>query len=481
MNFIKSSLFVLPGLLLAGCSPIFLDTGSSNKVNKLAPTTVLTAKNRPPKPSNTANDKKNDFIPPLPPSFTSDPSDIECHSKCQEETQLTLQGNCNQVKDPDDRDDLFAQGAQPLPNLGPSNQGSSTITPITRPPILTEEHIKAISKLPISKKRALQKMYANLTTEVLAKWGQDGYAESSKHRYVKYLDNYLTRADIHFDTGKVYVSTISQDDPQGKLREAITQVLLMPPDPKSVDAFGDKAIEASTNPFFLGMILDEKGKNIQSKKEARNFANHLLKSQLQVQTFTKGHAYFVEISMAPDHMDKREYQYVELVKVAAKKYKVAEGLIYAVMRTESSFNPYAISSAGAYGLMQVMPKTAVADVYKLMKNDAKPPSKQQLFDPETNIDIGTAYLSLVRDRYLRDITEPTNRHFSMISAYNAGSGSVLEVFSKDRVKAAQIISKKSNRQVYQILVTEHPKEEARRYLQKVLSYQRDFDQNLLKE
>ncbi|MGL5336308.1 MAG: murein transglycosylase domain-containing protein [Enterovibrio sp.] len=375
-----------------------------------------------------------------------------------------------QGKDPCKGDDLSQAGSQP-----------STVTPVTRPPILTEEDIKAISKLPISKKRALQKMFANLTTEVLAKWGQDGYAESSKHRYVKYLDNYLTRADIHFDAGKVYVSTISQDDPKGKLREAITQILLMPPDPKSVDAFGDKAIGASDKPFFLGMILDEQGKDIKTKREARNFANYLLKNQLQAQSFAKGRAYFVEISMAPDHMDKREYQYVELVKVAAQKYKVPEGLVYAVMRTESSFNPYAISSAGAYGLMQVMQKTAVADVYKLMKNDARPPSKQQLFDPETNIDIGTAYLSLVRDRYLRDITEPTNRHFSMISAYNAGAGSVLEVFDKDRLKAAQIISKKSHRQVYQILVTDHPKEEARRYLQKVLSYQRDFDQNLLND
>ncbi|MGL5291035.1 MAG: murein transglycosylase domain-containing protein, partial [Vibrionaceae bacterium] len=209
MNFIKSSLFVLPGLLLAGCSPLFLNASSSN----FAPTTVLTAKNRPPKPpttnSNNSNNSNN-YIPSLPPSLSS----TECDKACQEEALLALQGNVNQTQDPSYGDKGSPLGPQP-----------STITPITRPPILTEEHIKAISKLPISKKRALQKMYANLTAEVLAKWGQDGYAESSKHRYIKYLDNYLTRADIHFDAGKVYVSTISQDDPQGKLREAITQIL----------------------------------------------------------------------------------------------------------------------------------------------------------------------------------------------------------------------------------------------------------------
>ncbi|MCQ4504447.1 transglycosylase SLT domain-containing protein, partial [Vibrio parahaemolyticus] len=67
------------------------------------------------------------------------------------------------------------------------------------------------------------------------------------------------------------------------------------------------------------------------------------------QDFTK--AYSVEIPMGADHFSQRSYQDADIVRRASKKYDSPEVLIYAIITTESSFKPFAVSWANAYGLM----------------------------------------------------------------------------------------------------------------------------------
>ncbi|NBJ14564.1 MAG: lytic transglycosylase domain-containing protein [Dehalobacter sp. 4CP] len=89
---------------------------------------------------------------------------------------------------------------------------------------------------------------------------------------------------------------------------------------------------------------------------------------------------------------------------ASEKYGVEKSLISAVIRQESSFNPNAVSSAGAIGLMQLMPATASG----LGVTDP--------FNIEQNVDGGTRYLRQLIDRY--GSTEMA------LAAYNAGSGTI---------------------------------------------------------
>ena len=103
--------------------------------------------------------------------------------------------------------------------------------------------------------------------------------------------------------------------------------------------------------------------------------------------------------------------YQEQIAAAASRHKVNPYLIAAVIKAESDFDPTTRSSAGAIGLMQVMPKTAEDMVRKNLVRKSVVEGRD-LSDPAANIEYGTAYLRYLVDRYHEIET--------VLAAYNAG-------------------------------------------------------------
>ncbi|XBS69120.1 membrane-bound lytic murein transglycosylase MltC [Acerihabitans sp. KWT182] len=305
-------------------------------------------------------------------------------------------------------------------------------------------------------------------------WGINEVLIAGPKDYVKYTDQYQTRSHINFDAGTITVETIAATDPASHLRQAIINTLLMGDDPSTTDLYSDaNDIQISKEPFLYGQVLDNTGQPIRWEGRAGNFADYLLQNRLQSRSSGLHVIWSITIQLVPNHLDKRAHKYLPLVRSAAQKYGVDESLILAIMQTESSFNPYAVSNSDALGLMQVVQHSAGRDVFKMQGRWGQP-SRSFLFDPANNIDTGTAYLALLQTNYLVGIDNPTSRRYAVIAAYNGGAGSVLRVFSNDKNQAFEMINELSPGDVYETLVTKHPSAESRRYLYKVTSVQRYY-------
>lgn len=305
-------------------------------------------------------------------------------------------------------------------------------------------------------------------------WGMNEVLIAGPKDYVKYTDQYQTRSHINFDAGSITIETISATNSVASLRQAIITTLLMGDDASNTDLYSDaNDIQISREPLLYGQVLDNTGQPIRWEGRAASFADYLLQNRLQKRTSGLHVIWSVTIQLVPNHLDKRAHKYLPLVRKASERYGIEESLILAIMQTESSFNPYAVSRSDALGLMQVVQHSAGRDVFK-MKGKWGQPSRSYLFDPEQNIDAGTAYLSILKNSYLAGIENPTSKRYAVITAYNGGAGSVLRVFSSDRDRAVGIINNMSPSDVYQTLTTKHPSGESRRYLYKVNTAQKNY-------
>ncbi|WP_333874133.1 transglycosylase SLT domain-containing protein [Methylobacter sp.] len=112
-------------------------------------------------------------------------------------------------------------------------------------------------------------------------------------------------------------------------------------------------------------------------------------------------------SAALPYMGTNKKKFTDLISEAANRHQVDVRLVHAVIQAESAYNATAISSAGAVGLMQLMPDTARR--YGVVDRN----------NPIQNIDGGT--------HYLKDLLRMFDSNLDLVvAAYNAGEGAVMK-------------------------------------------------------
>ncbi len=146
---------------------------------------------------------------------------------------------------------------------------------------------------------------------------------------------------------------------------------------------------------------------------------------------TDPHYKKIDLYAAVPHSPMAPSELEPAIARAARQAHLHPALVRAIIKAESDYDPRAVSRAGALGLMQLMPQTA-------LKHNV-----QDVFDPEQNISGGTRHLRYLLDRFEGNLP-------LALAAYNAGEHAV------DRYR------------------TLPPYDETRRYVQKVLHYYRRF-------
>jgi membrane-bound lytic murein transglycosylase C len=329
-------------------------------------------------------------------------------------------------------------------------------------------------------KNKMAAAFATLRSNVQKRWGQGDTKTADRTTYVKYTQGYKSRVVTDFDKGQLTVETLDQADPQGSLKTAIIAALLTSNDPGAVDLFSDKdvSIDPNRRPYLYGLVHDEQGKSVATRAQAEKFAQFLIAQKLQTRTVTGDQgaqtARFVMVTMVKNFEAKGADRYRASVDKYSAKYNVSPTLVLAIMRTESNFNPFAVSAAPAYGLMQLVPPSGGREAYKHVTGKDETPTPEYLYDPEHSIELGAALLGELNSSDFKAVSNQDSRDLCVIAAYNTGAGNVTKVFDKSPKAAFADINNLDSQALYERLRTGLPYVETRVYVVKVTGYRKLF-------
>ena len=334
----------------------------------------------------------------------------------------------------------------------------------------TESEFKAFEE-------ALNKAYDEYLGKIEETWGDQIFTD--RHVWVQYDQALKQRTIVDYKNDTVTIEYVDVDPQQISYQDVTTRLdhtfntdltAAITNDPVLVKASQDSGFNVAINKetasqAMLPASLDSKNTNSMAVAEEIVQSDRVNTSYLPV-----SRRLTVVIELPEEYGMHKAERYWQATAKYAKEWKLEPALVMAVIHTESSFNPMARSRIPAYGLMQIVPRTAGKDAAKAIYGKSRLLQPQYLFDPDKNIRAGAAYLHVLNYRYLKGIHNPESRLYCMIAAYNTGTANVASAFidQKSMQKAYAHINHLEPSEVYDILATRLPYEETRHYLKKVV-------------
>ena len=330
-------------------------------------------------------------------------------------------------------------------------------------------------------KKAQQRAFENYKKELQKYWEKP--LITSKKQLISYAKDKKSRSVIDFEHNKLTIQTVAKSEQEAQQNLALTLAQAVTFDTKDFynkDALAQTFTKIDKSHKVLLSKIDSTPvlapiffKKAPTKKSLYKFIKkEITPTKVFVTKSTKLNSeklYTLQIELPKDTTFKRSRIYYDIVKKESAKEHIQLALVFAIIHSESSFNPMARSYIPAYGLMQIVPKTAGIDSYYYLYKRKRLVGSSYLYNANNNIKMGTAYLHILYYKYLKNIKNPTSRLYCTIAAYNTGAGNVARAFvgTNNTYRAAQIINRLSPEEVYAKLLRDLRYDEPKKYLIKV--------------
>lgn len=326
-----------------------------------------------------------------------------------------------------------------------------------------------------AKRAAMEAQWVKREQEIEARWQQqkreiekkwDQAQRSTKKEWVDYSPTYDTRSIVNFEEGTVEITALVPVPPKEKrskaaqVAEAQEEVARQFERVLAEQTGGKKAV-------LSGQVQGRGGRPVDQQTAKAFVQREVLPTMVvddrpvesrdgitRVQVTAK-------VKMTPDHLKKRARQYLDTVMEQSRRYQLDPRLVLAVVHTESYFNPKAQSHIPAYGLMQLVPRAAARDSYNFIYKDDRVLDDDYLFVPPQNVELGAAYLYLLKNQIFSDLQEGAKKTYVIVCAYNWGPGNI-----RKKILKLFRIQDMTDDQVFTLLTDKTP-EETRNYLKRV--------------
>ena len=382
------------------------------------------------------------------------------------------------------------------------------------------DDIKVTNKYDDSEKKLREKR-EKFKKAVEKKW--DTYEESTSKSYVSYSKDLSSRTIVDFDKGEVTIELIvDEEDPKNdsydsnsdldlrlfttklklsskflSINPRLLNVLMMLVFQEDEDSNNDDSVNSSFTkrlskllkekgddgePILKDQLVDASGKAVETVGNTLGIAKDLISDKTKkvrmhfAKDGKKRTIISIKIPLSDNHMEKRRERYKELIEIEARRFNIPTEIALAIAETESAFNPKAKSHVPAYGLMQLVPKTGARDAYQWIYKKDKFISGRYLYKPRNNVELGCAYLSMIRHLYFSAIRDDELAYICAIPAYNTGVGNVSKaLINKTNIREASKKANKMNKdELYDKLYSDLSSKEAKNYLKKVWTRKENY-------
>jgi len=310
--------------------------------------------------------------------------------------------------------------------------------------------------------------FSQFREEMERQWGD--FKERTKSNWVEYKNGGNVRWDVDFEEGEGTIEVLAdENDTEDSLMADIERSILELMSSKGTETGmpDDTTTGVLPEPILAGQI--EVPEDMDSLQFAEELAEEVEIKEIEGEDGEIRKVAVLNLQLVPDHLRKRAEKFRNEVDTYAKQYELDPTLILAIIHTESFFNPMAKSHANALGLMQIVPRTAGRDVYRVLNGKDAVPSADYLFQPAQNVLFGSTYIDILMNRYMRGIEDKTVHEYLVICAYNTGAGNVARAYinSTNFNNARDTINSMTAQENYDYLMENLPWDETKGYLKKV--------------